>query len=394
MSGPAPGFQQTQGQRGQAGVETCLAKHAIEGLLEPLRGVVLGDLVRRAKVLARVLPARHALAGALHHDVEVHAEDARGRIVLDAKVDVLLDAKAEVAWRGKRGRAAQGATSRGRDTRRASAPLRHAPLSLKFSRLSSYSFTLRPRSRISMALSPRTCDNARAASRSALRCAAARAPSRSRATQRYGGCRRARRHSGARTSASYRHVASDELIAANAEAAKGVAGCEAVERGREWEVTGEVAPERTRRASQGLESTVCGGRGRTLGKHGLLLRDVLEHLGRLGQPIAALAHGDVENELLDLEVAHGVGGLVLALYGAPWPRIRARAPRKAAIGPALTRRARRDRTIVALLGVRRGGRRKSIYATLLLRCAGGDRDKSERTSHSAPPWRRGGARHK
>jgi hypothetical protein len=69
----------------------------------------------------------------LQHYVEVHAEDTREGVVLDAQVDVLLDAESEVACMGN-----------------------GVPVSEKFFFLSSLSLTLRPRSRISSALSPRT----------------------------------------------------------------------------------------------------------------------------------------------------------------------------------------------------------------------------------------------
>lgn len=46
-----------------------------------------------------------------------------------------------------------------------------------------------------------------------------------------------------------------------------------------------------------------------------LTRQLLEHLGGTGQSVTRLADGDVENELLNAELAHGVGGLVLAALG-------------------------------------------------------------------------------
>ena len=42
-------------------------------------------------------PLGDAEAAALHHHVEIHTVNARGRVVLQAKVDVLIDTKAEVA---------------------------------------------------------------------------------------------------------------------------------------------------------------------------------------------------------------------------------------------------------------------------------------------------------
>ena len=73
--------------------------------------------------------AMRAHARAAHHHVKVHAVDAGRGVVLEAEVDVLHDAEAKVA------------------------------VAEKFFFRSSYSFTLRPRSRISSAFSPRivTC---------------------------------------------------------------------------------------------------------------------------------------------------------------------------------------------------------------------------------------------
>jgi len=42
---------------------------------------------------------------------------------------------------------------------------------------------------------------------------------------------------------------------------------------------------------------------------GCLTAQLLEHLGRPRQSIARLAHRDVEDELLDAELPHGVVGL-------------------------------------------------------------------------------------
>lgn len=43
--------------------------------------LLLGQLVRRADARRRVLAARDAVAAAAEHDVEVHAENARRRVV-------------------------------------------------------------------------------------------------------------------------------------------------------------------------------------------------------------------------------------------------------------------------------------------------------------------------
>ena len=50
-----------------------------------------------------------------------------------------------------------------------------------------------------------------------------------------------------------------------------------------------------------------------------LTRQLLEHLGGSCQPISRLADGDVEDQLLDLQLAHGVAALrgsALFLYSA------------------------------------------------------------------------------
>lgn len=46
--------------------------------------------------------------------------------------------------------------------------------------------------------------------------------------------------------------------------------------------------------------------------HRSLTRQLLQHLCRPRQPITRLADGDVEHELLDTQLAHGVAGFVLA----------------------------------------------------------------------------------
>lgn len=41
-----------------------------------------------------------------------------------------------------------------------------------------------------------------------------------------------------------------------------------------------------------------------------LTRQLLEHLGGTGQSVTRLSDGDVEDDLLDLQLPHGVGGLL------------------------------------------------------------------------------------
>ena len=50
-----------------------------------------------------------------------------------------------------------------------------------------------------------------------------------------------------------------------------------------------------------------------LGVDGSLTRKLLEHLGGTSEPVTRLADRDVEDELLDAELPHGVGGLGVGL---------------------------------------------------------------------------------
>lgn len=52
-----------------------------------------------------------------------------------------------------------------------------------------------------------------------------------------------------------------------------------------------------------------------LGVDGSLTGQLLEHLGGTSESVTRLADRDVKNELLDAELAHGVGGLVGAALG-------------------------------------------------------------------------------
>ena len=65
--------------------------------LEVADSVLLGDAVAGADGTGSVLPLGRAETRALEHDVEIHAVNARGGIVLDAEIDVLVDAETEVA---------------------------------------------------------------------------------------------------------------------------------------------------------------------------------------------------------------------------------------------------------------------------------------------------------
>lgn len=71
---------------------TYLVQHdALVLGLEPLDGVVLGELVLLADLALAVLTTRNAEARALQHHVEVHTVDTGGGVVLDTQIDVLVD---------------------------------------------------------------------------------------------------------------------------------------------------------------------------------------------------------------------------------------------------------------------------------------------------------------
>merc|ERR1719188_2681055 len=69
--------------------------------LEPLHAVLLLQLVLEADLAAAELTVHHAPTGAREVHVEVHAVDARARVVLDTEIDVLGDAEAEAPVLGE-----------------------------------------------------------------------------------------------------------------------------------------------------------------------------------------------------------------------------------------------------------------------------------------------------
>ena len=75
--------------------------NTLESVLEPLDGILLGNLVGVADAALSDLAAGDAGTGAGQTNEEVHAVNAGGGIVLDTKVDVLVDAEAEVAGLGE-----------------------------------------------------------------------------------------------------------------------------------------------------------------------------------------------------------------------------------------------------------------------------------------------------
>lgn len=78
-----------------------LSDNAVEALLEPLDGLLALDLVVGADTALGAVTSSDALTLAGHADVEVHAVDTDGGVVLNTKVDVLADTEAEVASLGE-----------------------------------------------------------------------------------------------------------------------------------------------------------------------------------------------------------------------------------------------------------------------------------------------------
>jgi hypothetical protein len=66
-------------------------------LLEPVDGLLLRDTLTLPHLALTKLALADTVASALHANVEVHAVDARVRVVLEPQIDVLADAKPPVA---------------------------------------------------------------------------------------------------------------------------------------------------------------------------------------------------------------------------------------------------------------------------------------------------------
>ena len=69
---------------------------AVEGGLEPLHGIRLGQLVVLTNLRLLLSAASDAVARSFEDDVEVHTVNTGGRIVLDTEIDVFGDTKAKV----------------------------------------------------------------------------------------------------------------------------------------------------------------------------------------------------------------------------------------------------------------------------------------------------------
>jgi len=85
-------------QRNVANLPTDVS---VEGLTDPLHGVLLGDTVGDTDAASLGLLLLHVVGSATEHDEEVHTVNASLGIVLEAKVDMLVDAETEVSGLGE-----------------------------------------------------------------------------------------------------------------------------------------------------------------------------------------------------------------------------------------------------------------------------------------------------
>ena len=74
-----------------------LEENTVEGVLEPLHRLSLGDLLVVTNAAGLLSSGGNTSAGAAEDDVEVHAVDTNVRVVLDAEIDVLVNTEAEAA---------------------------------------------------------------------------------------------------------------------------------------------------------------------------------------------------------------------------------------------------------------------------------------------------------
>jgi hypothetical protein len=77
---------------------SCSEDSATELLDEPLLGLFLGDSLEVTESAGSGSAAGDSLASAGEDNVEVHAVNTSGGIILDTKIDVLIDTEAEVAY--------------------------------------------------------------------------------------------------------------------------------------------------------------------------------------------------------------------------------------------------------------------------------------------------------
>lgn len=70
---------------------------SIKSILEPLKGILLGDSLTGTNGSLLSLLEGNTAARATEHYVQIHTVDTNARIVLDTKIDVLIDTKTEVS---------------------------------------------------------------------------------------------------------------------------------------------------------------------------------------------------------------------------------------------------------------------------------------------------------
>ena len=76
----------------------CSEDGAAELLNEPLLGLLLGDSLELAEGGGSCSSSSDSLSSTGEDDVEVHAVNTSGGVVLDSEIDVLIDTEAEVAY--------------------------------------------------------------------------------------------------------------------------------------------------------------------------------------------------------------------------------------------------------------------------------------------------------
>jgi len=72
-------------------------KHALEGVFEPLLGILLSHALPVSDLPTASTALGNTVARALQHNVEIHAENTSGRVILYTEIDVLLDAKSKAS---------------------------------------------------------------------------------------------------------------------------------------------------------------------------------------------------------------------------------------------------------------------------------------------------------
>ena len=119
--------------------------------------------------------------------------------------------------------------------------------------------------------------------------------------------------------ASHRHVARNLLITPNPERPNRVPSCYIQSqnqsiKSRIHKSRQKREREREREREKGLRIVD------TLGEDGVLATELLQHLGGSGETITALTDGDVEDELLDLDLPHWVAQFLLRSLQNPKPK--------------------------------------------------------------------------